>query len=307
MRARLNRSIWTPSVKHFAGLSLIATLAMGVCAPFQSSASELPQWAAVASIAELAVAQDAESEPTVADYRAEAVEQEIEFRPLEAVKFEPLETGEAQGELDERASDLFGEAPIQVSHLAVERRWRAIAPFHAAALFGPRCDADRELCDSALMHAWSRLRGGLRGSPSQLDKIRRVNAEVNAAVRYRTDSENYGTPDYWASPDEMARRGSGDCKETALAKMWILSALDVPLSRMRIVVLKDLQRGLGHAVLVVSLNGENLVLDNVTSEIRRDVAIAWYQPLYAVSTGGSWIYGVRRPKLIANTASPARS
>jgi predicted transglutaminase-like cysteine proteinase len=134
-----------------------------------------------------------------------------------------------------------------------------------------------------------------------------VNVEVNAAIRYRTDAENYGAPDYWASPEELARRGSGDCKETALAKMWMLAALDIPLSSMRIVVLRDVRRGLGHAVLVVSMGDENFVLDNVTSEVRRDVAISWYQPLYAVSTTGSWIYGVRRPKLMANSANQARS
>ncbi|MEI9915722.1 MAG: transglutaminase-like cysteine peptidase [Methylovirgula sp.] len=76
------------------------------------------------------------------------------------------------------------------------------------------------------MHTWARLRADLSGKAvSPFEILRRVNAEVDAGIRYRSDTDNYGAPDYWASPAEVARRHSADCKEFALVKMWMLAAL----------------------------------------------------------------------------------
>lgn len=200
---------------------------------------------------------------------------------------------------------IFGTVSIAVSHLAVESRWRSIAPIAPRALFGATCKG-RELCDSPLMHAWLRLRSSLSGPDvSPLDILHRVNAEVNAGIRYRSDTDNYGVPDYWASPAEVARRNSADCKEFALVKMWMLAALGVPNASMRIVVVKDMQSGAGHAILSVRLGGANLVLDNLTNRVRNDRTIGWYQPLYSVSTNGSWIHGVRRATTISRAESAA--
>jgi predicted transglutaminase-like cysteine proteinase len=195
---------------------------------------------------------------------------------------------------------IFGTVSIAVSHLAVEARWRAIAPIAPRKLFGAICNGDRDLCDSPLMHAWARLRASLSDKTvSPLEILHRVNAEVNAGIRYRSDTDNYGVPDYWASPAEVARRHSADCKEFALVKMWMLAALGVPNASMRIVVVKDLENGDGHAILSVSLGHVNLVLDNLTSHVRDDRMIARYQPLYSVSTTGSWIHGVRHSQAIS--------
>lgn len=195
---------------------------------------------------------------------------------------------------------IFGTVSIAVSHLAIEARWRAIAPIAPRKLFGASCNGSRDLCDSPLMHTWARLRADLSGKAvSPFEILRRVNAEVDAGIRYRSDTDNYGAPDYWASPAEVARRHSADCKEFALVKMWMLAALGVPNTSMRIVVVKDLENGEGHAILSVSLGHVNLVLDNLTSRVRDDRMIARYQPLCSVSTAGSWIHGVRRSQAVS--------
>lgn len=166
---------------------------------------------------------------------------------------------------------MFGGIAIPVAHLAIEERWHAIAPFNPGVLFGSSCDGDKALCGSGIMHVWQRLQKTLASNPNpQLETLQQVNTEVNAALRYRTNTDNYGVPDYWASPEQIARRGSADCKEFAITKMWMLSALHVPASAMRIVVVKDTRRALGHAILDVELNGEHLILDNVTSQILPD-------------------------------------
>ncbi|HTJ03096.1 MAG TPA: transglutaminase-like cysteine peptidase [Methylovirgula sp.] len=197
--------------------------------------------------------------------------------------------------------NIFGTASISISHLAIDARWQEIAPLHPKSLFGASCDGDRALCNTPLMHTWQRIRSNLAAfGGSRVDLLRHVNTEVNTAVRYRSDTENYGVPDYWASPAEVARRGSGDCKEFALAKMWILAALDIPASSMRLVVVRDTRNGLGHAVLSVDVDGTNFILDNMSNQLRTDRMIGWYQPLYSLNTLGSWLHGVRHAPAVAS-------
>ena len=279
-------------------LTLISALLPMFCmfAVTAARASEMSRWEMAGSVAPLAAEPLQDGRGGDGDFRQERAPLRA---TLAALSFP--DAGDSAETSRRAVPDVFGAVSIPISHLAIERRWQAIAPFHPAALFGVKCTKDRALCDTPLMHAWSRLRANLAtGAASRREVLSRVNTEVNAAVRYRTDTDNYGVPDYWASPEEMARRGSGDCKELAIAKMWMLAALDVPASSMRIVVLKDTRRGLGHAVVSVDVDGTNLILDNVTSEIRSDRAVTWYQPLYSVNTTGSWIHGMRRPTRIAS-------
>jgi predicted transglutaminase-like cysteine proteinase len=197
--------------------------------------------------------------------------------------------------------NIFGTASISISHLAIEARWHEIAPMRPKTLFGASCDGDRALCNTPLMHTWQRIRSSVATfGGSRVDLLRHVNIEVNTAIRYRSDTENYGVPDYWASPAEVARRGSGDCKEFALAKMWILAALDIPASSMRLVVVRDTRNGLGHAVLSVDVDGTNFILDNMSNQLRADRTIGWYQPLYSLNTLGSWLHGVRHAPAVAS-------
>jgi predicted transglutaminase-like cysteine proteinase len=292
--------------RHAIAIAFLGTfLPMALATGSPARAFDVPRFVEVDAFATLATNEPTDWQPIKDDFRLELRTDLVRQEPKPQVKLASLHIAKPG---DDEApvpvpSEIFGTVSIPVSHLAIERRWNAIAPFHPKTLFGSACRGDRSVCDSPLMHVWSRVRVAATES-SRLELLRRVNSEVNVAVRYRTDTENYGVPDYWASPEEMARRGSGDCKEFAMAKMWMLSALDFPAESMRIVVLKDTRRGLGHAILDVNLGGTNFILDNVTSEMRSDRAITWYQPLYSVSMTGSWIHGVRRPTRMAS-AEPA--
>jgi hypothetical protein len=82
--------------------------------------------------------------------------------------------------------------------------------------------------------------------------------------------------------------------------MWILAALDIPASSMRLVVVRDTRNGLGHAVLSVDVDGTNFILDNMSNQLRTDRMIGWYQPLYSLNTLGSWLHGVRHAPAVAS-------
>jgi predicted transglutaminase-like cysteine proteinase len=45
----------------------------------------------------------------------------------------------------------------------------------------------------------------------------RINSQVNASVKYKTDLEQYSTPDFWVEAGTL-----GDCEDYALLKRQVL-------------------------------------------------------------------------------------
>ena len=126
---------------------------------------------------------------------------------------------------------------------------------------------------------------------SLIEKANAVNRQVNAHIVYKRDAENYGVVDYWATPQEILDRRSGDCEDYAILKMALLRELGVAESDMAIVVLRDETKNLFHAVLALRTNTGHLILDNMRDVILADSALPHYLPLYSVSGGRGFIHG----------------
>ena len=132
-----------------------------------------------------------------------------------------------------------------------------------------RAWSDEEGCWSALGRGCNLaelqvLIDGLRGAavPRQLHEVNRA---VNRAP-YREDAPNWGVLDHWAAPRELLARG-GDCEDYAIAKYLALRGLGFPAGDLRLLILYDEQRRRAHAVLAVSRDGRELVLDNLHGAI----------------------------------------
>ncbi len=145
---------------------------------------------------------------------------------------------------------------------------------------------------------WGELRSEWRGL-STMDKLRNVNSLFNQWP-YRLDSEVWGVVDYWAAPIEFLRK-SGDCEDYAITKYFALKQLGVPASDMRIVILLDSIRRLGHAVLVVYTGGDAYVLDNLSNVVLSHQRYGHYVPQYSINEEYRWAHipikggpGVRR-------------
>jgi predicted transglutaminase-like cysteine proteinase len=182
------------------------------------------------------------------------------------------------------SSGLFGSVSISFRKLPAAARLRAIG----GELANPLDCADRRC----------RERGQLIGNVvaearDRRELISRVNRAVNGLISYRTDRDAYGAIDHWAGPAETLRRGYADCEDFALLKMAFLAANGVSEKDMTLVVLRDKGRKVYHSILVVRHGGENLVLDNLERDVRRDVDLPNYQPLYSVSAGKGFIHGWR--------------
>ncbi len=72
-------------------------------------------------------------------------------------------------------------------------------------------------------------------------------------MRYADDKSNYKTADYWATPPQSLR-GRGDCEDYALLKYATLRDLGFPERDLRIIIVNDLRKGIGHAVVSVRSN-----------------------------------------------------
>jgi predicted transglutaminase-like cysteine proteinase len=105
-------------------------------------------------------------------------------------------------------------------------------------------------------------RGPVRMTTVLWNSVKDVNVAVNAAVRPMSDIDIYGKDEVWAYPDD----GVGDCEDYVLEKRRQLSRV-IPLSNLLITVVRK-KNGEGHAVLTVRSDMGDLILDNLTDEVK---------------------------------------
>jgi predicted transglutaminase-like cysteine proteinase len=148
------------------------------------------------------------------------------------------------------------------------------------------CDAGSSTCPAQLRNwrnmlgQWSKL--------SQRAKLIQVNRFANTAIAYTDDRKAFRSADYWATPLESLK-GRGDCEDYVLLKYASLRSLGFAEDQLRIVIVKDLKAGLGHAVLSVKTAGGTFILDNQDNRVLRHDSIVRYAPVYSVNAKGRWI------------------
>jgi predicted transglutaminase-like cysteine proteinase len=99
---------------------------------------------------------------------------------------------------------------------------------------------------------------------NQMTVLRSTNDAVNRAIRPKSDAAGKGSG---FGDDWELMPASGDCEDYAISKRHRLIAEGWPVRSLRLAVVKTAW-GEGHAVLVVKTNEGDLVLDNLTSEIK---------------------------------------
>jgi predicted transglutaminase-like cysteine proteinase len=103
----------------------------------------------------------------------------------------------------------------------------------------------------------------------RLEELENVNNLVNKTIRPVSDIELYGKREYWTYPVT-----EGDCEDYVLLKRRLLLARGWPVSTLLITVVRD-EDGEGHAVLTVTTDRGDLILDN-----KQNVIKAWYETPY---------------------------
>jgi len=197
-------------------------------------------------------------------------------------------TGRDAGE--RTATGVFGSVAIPFSRIGTRSSWlRVHAAPSIAASIGCRKD---EACARRAAQLAAAARSAEKAS--FIGKLRAVNDAVNSHIAYQADYISHNAVDYWSTPAETIARGAGDCEDFANMKLRMLNELGVPARSMSLVVVKDVRRNLFHAVLAITTNKGNFILDNVDNRILTDRDLPQYLPLYSFSEDRSWIHGFSR-------------
>ena len=117
-------------------------------------------------------------------------------------------------------------------------------------------------------------------------QLKAVNAFMNKS-KYIQDNKNWGVKDYWASPGEFLDN-FGDCEDYAIAKYMALKFLGFDVTKMRIVVIQDLNLKIGHAILAVYIDNRILILDNQIKIVADSRKIRHYKPIYSINEQAWW-------------------
>lgn len=182
---------------------------------------------------------------------------------------------------------IFGTRTTESPNIAMFPKWSGALSryFNEQKLVDAPCTSS--LFNACHLKDWKEFLQSLRGK-DRLSQVRAVNAYMNRQ-RYLTDPRNYGVKDYWATPGQFFKR-NGDCEDYAIAKFMSLRALGFDNNDMRIVVLQDLNLRIGHAILVVHLNGQALVLDNQVRSVVPAETIRHYKPIYSINERSWWLH-----------------
>jgi len=146
-----------------------------------------------------------------------------------------------------------------------------------------------KLCESSTCttKGWKEFIAELQGK-DLTTQLKEVNRAFNAR-RYTLDINNWGEEDYWETPYQFLKK-NGDCEDYAISKYFTLKALGVPVEDMRVVALRDLNLNLGHAVLVVYVGDQPMLLDNQIASVVPANSIKHYNPVFSINETGWWLH-----------------
>jgi len=156
------------------------------------------------------------------------------------------------------------------------------------------CRADRAHCASegALRFLSIAERARARDGLARFGEINRA---INLAIRPVSDIENYGVADFWSAPLATLAKGSGDCEDYAIAKLYLLREVGVASADLRLVIVRDLKHDEDHAVVAVRFEGRWLILDNRRLVMLPDADVADYRATFVIDDTGVRAYQDRGP------------
>jgi predicted transglutaminase-like cysteine proteinase len=178
---------------------------------------------------------------------------------------------------------LFGTREIYSPDITAFGKWTGVL-----ARYRLEQTAARQGCDGASACAeWRQMVGALDGLDLRT-KLDLVNAAVNRHP-YVASQNNWGESNHWETPFEFLRK-SGQCQDYAITKYLLLRAAGVPPAQLRVLVLRDTELGLDHAVAVAYVDGEAFLLDNQISTVVPVDSVRHYQPYYSINEAGWWLH-----------------
>src|SRR5262249_3242710 len=113
-----------------------------------------------------------------------------------------------------------------------------------------------------------------------------INRDINMAIRPTGDVAQWGVTDRWSAPLATFASGRGDCEDYAIAKYVALREAGLPESDVRLVIVRDLAKGVDHAVAAARIDERWVMLDNRRLILVEDNAMARAVPLFVFDETG---------------------
>lgn len=195
-----------------------------------------------------------------------------------SVAFSNMSAGSMSGAIV-RGTPLFGTGERASTDMTSFTKW--------SAMFDRFSNEVNSGTSNDVVQKWRANLSSLNGLPlSQM--ANGVNNMMNK-VRYIGDQKNWGKSDYWETPIEFLTYG-GDCEDFAIAKYVSLRALGVPDRAMRVAIVKDTQKNIAHAILIVYTEDGPMVLDNQIKQMTEASEIHHYKPIYSINRTAWWLH-----------------
>lgn len=149
------------------------------------------------------------------------------------------------------------------------------------------CDVDSALCPLRDWKAKIEKFDDLHRKEEQLEE---VNKYINKTP-FKSDLDNYGTEDHWATPKEFFEKKSGDCEDYAIAKYISLRKLGWSKSDLRLVYVKTVALNeTPHVILVAKRKTKFYVLDNYYSYLADHQNVTGLNPVYSFNEESTTTY-----------------
>lgn len=194
-----------------------------------------------------------------------------------------------------RGGSLFGTGERASTDLSSFTKW--------SAMFDRFSREANARSSEGVVQQWKQNLTAFRGMP--LDEMASGVNDLMNRVHYIGDKKNWGKSDYWETPIEFLSYG-GDCEDFAIAKYTSLRALGVPDSAMRIAIVKDMQKNIPHAILIVYTQEGPMVLDNQIKRMTAASDIGHYKPIFSINRTAWWLHTDRNDSNPTQIASAAR-
>jgi len=211
-----------------------------------------------------------------------------------SVAFSTASSGPSPGVII-RGGSLFGTGERASTDMSSFTKW--------SAMFDRFSSEVNNRSSNEVVQKWRKNLATLNGLPLS-EMADGVNNQMNQ-IRYIGDQKNWGKSDYWETPIEFLTYG-GDCEDFAIAKYVSLRALGVPDRAMRVAIVKDLQKNLAHAVLIVYTENGPVVLDNQIKRMTRASEISHYKPIFSINRTAWWLHMDNRNSNPTQIATAAR-
>ena len=185
------------------------------------------------------------------------------------------------------APSFFNSKEVRSSKMRPFKKWKSAVRRYSkeSKALKKKGDCKETVLNKCHYVNWMKFLAAIKDK-DQLTQINEVNRYMNRA-RYISDKNNWGKKDYWASPGEFMAR-FGDCEDYSIAKFMSLRMLGFKSKQLRVVAVKDLNLKVGHAILVVNIDGKTYLLDNQIKKVVSTKTVRHYKPVFSINTKYWW-------------------